>query len=99
MPKDIEDAQPIIIDKRTLLGFRVVTFPTEHQLLSIDHAIGYENDSGVFEPTKRETPVEVQGEALQAIMATKLADLISTSGNPEVTLHEALKTMLYDLLP
>lgn len=98
MSKEITDnAQEITINQRKLLSFQVITFPDDHAGLLIEHAVGYSDDDGKFIAIKPEPPIQIVGENFQKIMSIKLSDL--TTENPDITLHEVLKTMLYDLLP
>lgn len=102
MPKDLEPEkiENITIDKDMVIGFQVVTFPKNQMNVVIQHATGHmvaevidEVEVEFFRPVNREKPVQVNGEKLQTLMNTKLSDLIAS--NPDMTIYEAIKQLLY----
>ena len=98
MPKKLAENKKkvLTVDTVAVVGFQAQMIPPERSVFVITPAGGYEDAEGNFVTVEQHEQVAVQGEELAEFMGTKLADLVTA--NPDITMYEALQTMMYSKL-
>lgn len=93
-PKQAKDVKTLTVDSDTIMGFQAKLFPLTQQSFVIERAEGYEDADGNFIPVKPLPSIPLVGDELTAFMNKTLTDIIKEM-NPNVTVFEALQSMMY----